>query len=244
MNPLYRNLLEKCLLNTIYGDPPQDPWSGGKYDPSIRLEGKDWPSQAHTMIGWHRLHQLRLACETVITEKIPGDFIETRVWRGGACILMRGVLAAYQCHDRLVWCADSYEGLPPPTWTEDNGDQHHTIDALRISLEEVQENFRRYDLLDEQVRFLKGWFKDTLPSASIQSIAILRLDGDMYESTMQAFVNLYHKVSTGGYVIVDDYGAVAACQKAVHDFRQQRDIKETMTRIDWGGIYWRKGKEA
>ncbi len=119
---MYLDLLEKCLLNTIYADPPQDPWSGSRYQEQLRLEGKDWPSQAHTMIGFKRLRQLRTACETVIHEQIPGDFIETGIWRGGACILMRGVLACYGVTDRLVWCADSFEGLPRPTLAQDEGD--------------------------------------------------------------------------------------------------------------------------
>jgi O-methyltransferase len=215
---LYLDLLEKCLLNTIYGDPAQDPWSGRVYRPEFRLEGKDWPSQAHTMIGAKRLHQLRVACETVLRENVPGDFIETGIWRGGACILMRAVLAEHHVTDRTVWCADSFAGLPPPSLPQDAGDQHHRYDALKVGLASVQDNFKAYNLLDGQVRFLQGWFKDTLPTAPISSLAILRLDGDMYESTMQALDALYRKLSPGGFVIVDDYGAVPGCKLAVDTF--------------------------
>jgi hypothetical protein len=243
MTNLYLDLLEKCLLNTIYQDAPNDPWSGGRYDPGLRADGKDWPSQAHTMIGAHRLHQLRQACEHVLSEQIPGDFIETGVWRGGACILMRGVLQAYQDRQRRVCCADSFHGLPPPDaarYPQDRNDAHHSFAPLSVSLEQVRANFARYDLLDEQVCFLPGWFQDTLPAAPVERLAILRLDGDMYASTMQALEALYDKVSPGGYVIVDDYGAIPTCRAAVHDFRSRKQIIEHMIPIDWGGVYWRK----
>jgi len=72
---------------------------------------------------------------------------------------------------------------------------------LAVSLERVQDNFRRYGLLDRQVRFLKGWFRDTLPAAPIERLAILRLDGDLYESTIQALGALHGKVSAGGVVM-------------------------------------------
>ncbi len=242
MTDLYLDLMEKCLLNTIYEDAPNDPWTGGRYDPELRAIGKDWPSQAHTMIGAVRLHQLRVACETVIREGIPGDFIETGTWRGGACILMRAVLKAHQVADRKVWCADSFQGLPEPDprYPADHGDKHHSFAQLAIDIDRVKSHFRKYDLLDSQVVFLKGWFKDTLPTAPITKLAVLRLDGDMYESTQQGLQFLYDKVPPGGFVIVDDYGAVPACRAAIHDYRASRNINDPITPIDWGGVFWRK----
>ena len=107
-------------------------------------------------------------------------------------------------------------------------------------IEQVQENFKRFDLLDDKVKFLKGWFKDTLPSAPIDHLAIIRLDGDMYESTMDGLVNLYHKLSSGGFIIIDDYGTIPACKKAVHDFRDKNGITEEIINIDDSGYYWQK----
>jgi O-methyltransferase len=92
-----------------------------------------------------------------------------------------------------------------------------------VSLETVQANFRAFDLLDERVKFLVGWFKDTLPSAPISAVSVLRLDGDMYESTMDALSALYAKVSPLGFVIVDDYG-----------------ITEPLVDIDGFAVYWRR----
>ncbi len=240
---LYLDLIQNCLTNTIYEDPPQDPWSQPRYDPSKRDRGLDWPAMAHTMIGSQRMTNLRTLSEQVIVNGIPGDFIETGIWRGGACILMRAILKAYNVTDRVVWCADSFEGLPvpdPAQFPQDAGDAHHTHEQLKISIDDVKENFKKYNLLDDQVRFLKGWFKDTLPSAPISKLAILRLDGDMYESTMQGFQFLYDKLSVGGFVIVDDYGAVPGCRTAVHDFRDERQITDEIRQIDGIGVFWQK----
>jgi O-methyltransferase len=210
---------------------------------SEREEGTDWPSMAHTMIGFKRLNNLQYCVETALRDGVPGDFIETGVWRGGSCIFMRAILKANDIADRSVWVADSFEGLPKPDaakYPADSGDVHYKFSNLAVSLEEVQQNFRAYDLLDDQVKFLKGWFKDTLPTAPIKTLAVARLDGDMYESTIDALTSLYPKLSKGGFLIVDDYGAVPACKKAVHDFRDANGIKEEIIPIDQIGVYWRR----
>ena len=155
-----------------------------------------------------RLNQIEEAVTTVLREAVPGDLIETGCWRGGATIFMRAVLRAYGDSTRTVWVADSFEGLPKPDgrFQQDKGDEHWKFkSALGVSLEEVKANFARYGLLDDNVRFLKGWFKDRLPAAPIERLAVLRLDGDMYASTMDALNSLYERLSPGGYAIVDDY---------------------------------------
>src|SRR5205085_10579027 len=162
-----------------------------------RMEGRIWPVVAHTMIGLKRLDNLEFCIEQVMTNGVPGDLIETGVWRGGATIFMRAVLKAYGITDRCVWVADSFNGLPPPNpekYPADASDPHYTIKLLAVSLDEVKSNFAKYGLLDEQVRFLPGWFCDTLPSAPIEQLAVIRLDGDMYGSTMDALTALYPKL--------------------------------------------------
>lgn len=243
---LYLDLMERCLLNTIYEDAYTDWRQRGvtnNYDPSMRKLGRDWPSVAHTMIGEVRIRNLRTLAETVIKDGIPGDFIETGVWRGGACIMFRAILKVHGIKDRRVFVADSFEGLPPPdaeNYPADAGDNHFKLEELAVSIEQVKSNFAKYDLLDDQCVFLKGWFKDTLPVAPIKQLAIARLDGDMYESTMDGLRNLYDKVSPGGFIIIDDYGCVAGCKQAVHDFRDAHGITEPIVDIDGWGVYWRK----
>jgi O-methyltransferase len=247
---LYLDLIERCLTNTIDGDGYTGVGSPGverPFDPSLRETGRDWPRQAHTMIGRARLTNLRELVETAIREGAPGDLIETGVWRGGACILMRATLEALGDLERRVFVADSFAGLPPPdveTYPADLGDKHHTIEELAVSLDEVKANFAKYGLLDDRVVFLKGWFKDTLRAAPIERLAVLRLDGVMYESTTDALTALYDKVSAGGFVIIDDYGCIEACRRAVHDFRDARGIADKIVDIDGWGVYWRKSAEA
>ena len=211
-------------------------------DPARRNEGKDWPSVAFTMVGIKRLDNIQSCVERVIEEEVPGDLVEAGVWRGGASMFMRAILKAYGISDRVVWAADSFKGLPRAERgvVADRGDVHHAKAYLRVSLEEVRSNFARLDLLDDQVRFLMGWFEDTLPNAGIDRIAVLRADGDMYKSTMDILGSLYDKVSPGGFVIIDDYGALRQCRRAVHDFREANGITEEIVPIDWTGVYWRR----
>lgn len=198
---------------------------------------------SHTMIGRKRLENVQHCVEAVLADDVAGDLIETGIWRGGTCIFMQGLLMAYGATDRTVWAADSFQGVPPPSWPQDEGFDlgPKAFPVLAVSLEEVKMLFERYGLLSDNVRFLKGWFKDTLATAPIEKLAILRLDGDLYESTMDALVPLYDKVSAGGFVIVDDYGSCPPCKNAIDDFRRQRGISDPMQVIDPQSVYWRKG---
>lgn len=213
------------------------------YNPEDRLEGRDWPSYADTMIGIKRLNNIQYCMEEISKGGIKGDIIETGVWRGGASIFMKALMNVLDLNDRVLWLADSFKGLPAPdnTYSEDKGDSHHTMDELAVGLDIVKSNFSKYGLLDQNVKFLEGWFKDTLPDAPIEKLALLRLDGDMYESTMDGFTNLYPKLSKGGFVIIDDWGAVEGCKQATIDFREKNNINDEIITIDWGGVFWRKG---
>jgi O-methyltransferase len=214
-------------------------------DPALRERGGDFPNEAETMIGLKRLDNLEHCIVRILRDGTPGDLVETGVWRGGATIFMRGVLKAYGVKDRTVWAADSFEGLPRPDagrYPADRGSLLYANSYLAVSLEEVKINFRRYDLLDDQVRFLKGWFRDTLPNAPIDHIAVLRLDGDLYESTMDGLQYLYPKLSSGGYVIIDDYYSNETCRLAVTDYREINGIKDPIVDIDQDAVFWRQNR--
>jgi O-methyltransferase len=209
--------------------------------PGVRAVGLDWPADADTMIGLARLNNLEYCVLSALERDVPGDLVETGVWRGGATIFMRAILRAYGDNRRVVWVADSFQGLPKPdadAYPQDKDNDLWTYPQLAVSADEVREKFRRYGLLDDRVRFLEGWFRDTLPDAAIERISVLRLDGDMYESTIVALETLYGKLSPGGYVIVDDFGSVPACRRAVQDFRADYGIDEAIIPVDWTGVYW------
>jgi O-methyltransferase len=203
---------------------------------------RNYVELAHTMIGRKRLDNLQYCIEEVISAGIPGDLIETGIWRGGATIFMRGVLAAHGITDRRVWAADSFQGVPPPTHPQDAGwdISARVYPVLSVGLEEVKELFERYGLLDDQVFFLQGWFKDSLPKAPIDKLAVLRLDGDLYESTIDALDPLYAKVERGGFIIVDDFCALPQCERAINDFRSAHGITDPMHQIDQSSVFWRK----
>lgn len=241
---LYLDVMEKILVNVIYNDPPNDHWSGGVFDPEKRSKGRDWPSEAHSMIGLARMHNTRTLSERVILDGIPGDFIETGVWRGGASIMIKAVLAAYGSN-RSIICADSFAGLPAPStdFPQDADLDLHTHTQLAISKETVLGNFQKYDLLDDQVEILEGWFRDTLPTISGRNFSLLRLDGDMYESTYQALVSLYTNLSEGGFIIVDDYWDFHQCRDAVKDFFDSIGTFFSPNEIDGAGVWWRKPYE-
>lgn len=244
----YLDLLERSLNNTIYGESALETTVGAwlqrlRHPYLTRRGGLQWPARAHTMIGPARLRHLRTLVETTLRDAIPGDYIETGVWRGGACILMRGVLAAYGVGDRRVICADSFAGLPSPDaarYPKDSRDRLYAFSELAVSEEDVRENFRKYDLLDDQVVFLKGFFRDTLRSAPAEKFALIRLDGDMYESTIVALEALYDRLSPGGFSVIDDYGGIKACRAAVHDFLDARGLSPEITQLDESCAWWRK----
>ncbi len=267
---LYLDLMKKCLTRSIFEErysPVRPPklflrrvayaLANGvlsrlqlevvrrakEVDVHRRALGRDWPAEAETMIGLRRLDNLECCIRQAVADGVPGDLIETGVWRGGATIFMRAVLAVLGVRDRVVWVADSFRGLPKPdakAYPADAGDRLWENACLGIPLEEVRNNFRRYGLLDEQVRFLEGWFRETMPNAPIKNLAVLRLDGDMYESTMEVLKHLYARVSVGGYVIVDDY-RLERCRAAVIEFREQNGIQDEIVDIDGTAAFWKRG---
>lgn len=158
------------------------------------------------------------------------------------------MLEDYDVTDRVVGVADSFQG-PPQLGRDTHSARSYAspeeagMAALqrevrsgvaemigrleaRKSLEDVREHFARYGLLDEQVRFLRGWFGDTLPTAPIARLAVLRLDGDFYESSLEALEALYPKLSPGGYAIVDDYGTFTECRAVLWVMEHTRSTAE------------------
>ena len=246
---LYLDLLKRSLTNTIFGIEPD----ANRNDSARYVQaaiGHYQEGAAVSMLPLARMDNLQHCIIDVVRNGVPGDLVETGVWRGGATIFMRAVLKVLEAGDRAVWAADSFEGLPNPDAEKypleakayKSAAMSKYYNHLAVGLEEVQRNFKAYGLLDDQVKFLKGWFSDTLPTAPIDAIAVLRLDGDYYESTRDALTALYDRVSVGGYVIIDDYGedTWTYCAKAVDEFRGERGITDPLVRVDKPCSYWQK----
>ncbi|KAL6072238.1 Macrocin O-methyltransferase [Balamuthia mandrillaris] len=228
----------------------------------------DWPITGVSMIGTLRMNNIRELLERAEQENIPGDFMECGVWRGGASIFAQAVLSSANI-DRHVWLADSFRGLPPPRTSKDttywNEISYLEVPNLpllfrfvsntgptllpptqQVSMEEVIENFKAFGLYHpERLHFCKGYFVDSLPHCHPSKIAVLRMDGDMYESTMDQLFNLYPLVSLGGFVIVDDW-TIEYAREAVKDFWEWHGLLEEVTpvSIDRYSIYWQKPREV
>ncbi len=297
---LYIDMVKRVVSNVIYEDAPFWFYTPGAariaagYDLRRRAMGEDLPSVAHTMIGLRRLDNLHRCIETILTEKVPGDLIETGSYCGGAAIFMRAVLRAHAAVDRRVFACDAYqEPAPaPPTLLlhvfapllkalaaipgrrfrrafypyimkalhmdgkfpvdEHAGDDFidfmfwavRNVDSMlpdkKAGLAHVRANFARYGLLDEQTVFLKGFFADTLPQLRDERFALVRLDGDAYESTRTGLTELYPRLERGGFLIVDDFNSFAECKRAVLEYRAERGISEPIIPIDSLSVYWRK----
>ncbi|UUV07256.1 TylF/MycF family methyltransferase [Ruegeria sp. YS9] len=241
----YLTTVARALDGTIYEDPPilfGD--TKPDYNSKNREYGWDWPSVAFTMVGSKRLANVRAMVESVIGNQIPGDFVETGVWRGGASIFAKAVLFTYGQNDRRVVLCDSFQGLPEPNeelYPHDKGSDFHKYDALAVSADSVRANFEKFGLLDDNVVFIEGFFKDTMPLVPSEQIAVLRLDGDMYESTIDPLRHLFGKVSKGGWIIVDDYHVVPAAKAAVHDYLDEVGYQPpAINEIDGVGVYFQK----
>ncbi len=248
----YLDLLRNTLLGLSYSDYRYDPSKGSveQHDAKVRQNGEDWPFNAQTMVGEKRMLNVQKLVEQVVQDNVAGDFVETGVWRGGVCIYVAGILKSMgiEKEERKVWVCDSFEGLPQPNdaqYPADQGDTHFQAQWLKASQETVARNFATYDLLSDQVRFVKGFFSHTLPLVKneIEKISILRLDGDMYESTIVALENLYPLLEVNGYVIVDDYG-LPNCRKALEDYRKFHGIEDEYVEIDKSSVYFKKTKQC
>ena len=203
---------------------------------------RNYTEYAYTLVGRKRLEHLQHCMEAVFQEGIEGDFLEAGVWRGGCSIFMRAGLAAWEDNQRNVWVCDSFSGMPDSTH---EADKSYAMGAsllpfLAVSLEEVKEAFRRFSLLDGQVRFVAGWFSQSLSQVSSKRLAILRVDADLYSSTTDVLQALYHKVSPGGWIIIDDYNILPPCREAVDEFRAANSINAPIEAIDAHAVCWRR----
>ena len=209
----------------------------------LRAAGMDWPLQGLTMVGLNRLDDLQSCVESVVREGIEGDLIEAGSWRGGASILMRATLDSLGADERTVFVADSFEGFPMPDDERSDTEDLRAVDFLAVSQEEVRANFARFGC-ERGVSFVPGFFQETMPGLSDGRWSIVRLDGDTYEATWVTLQTLYPRLSVGGYLIVDDYGTLEECRRAVDEFRRLHGVAEPMEKVDWTCMRWRRESDA
>jgi hypothetical protein len=251
----YLDLLKLAICDLVGAGTRTISWTGdrrvfsreleGEHQLQWRAAGRDWPVNALTMVGLRRLDDLQRCVESVVADGVEGDLVEAGAWRGGSSILMRATLDSLGAHERTVWVADSFQGFPAPEVDGDPEDKaleeemNSAHEYLSAPLETVREHFARFGCA-EGVRFIPGFFEDTMPQLHGESWAVIRLDGDSYKATRVTLEALYPRLAVGGYVVLDDYCFLPASQRAVDDFRREHGIVEPIEEIDWNGARWRR----
>jgi hypothetical protein len=208
-----------CLARVLADSPVRDWRRLGR----LNLFRKVYPN---TMVGYARLANTHDLARLAERDGLPGAFVECGVWKGGCAAVMAWV-ARQAGSGRSTWLFDSFEGLPEPT--EEDGARAWEYVAGCAAPQEAAEEllFARLKIDPRSVHVVKGWFQDTLPAckSEIGPIAILRVDGDFYESTRCCLEHLYEQTVQGGYVIIDDYGYWAGCRKATDEFLESIDVE-------------------
>jgi hypothetical protein len=228
----YLDLVKKSVLGTLY------------YNPNNPNNRNIIRSLRKTCCSEDAVNALKYCMQEVEKNRISGDFLEAGVWAGGMTIFMKAFIEAYSNKTRNLWVLDSFKGWPVVNDDPDAKQcNNQNIPWVMVSLETVKSNFSKYDLLDNRINFIEGFFSETLPSISVGQLAILRLDSDLYASTMESLNALYPKLAVGGYVIIDDYGCFNSCDRAVNEYREQHNINDKMVKQGSVGVYWQKTHE-
>ncbi len=255
----YLDLLKLCLCDLVGASTSEVRWTDDKRwfsrqltgDDQLlgRVEGKDWTLNGLSMIGLRRLGDLQQCVASVVRDEIEGDLIEAGTWRGGASILIRATLDSLGAADRTLWLADSFEGFPPAGEHDAAADQRLETqlggtDFFAPGLGTVQSYFARFGL-STGVKFVPGFFEQTLRHLRDRRWSLVRVDADTYSATKAALEALYPGVACGGYVVLDDYFHpwLPECRRAVEDFRLEHGVREPIHQIDWNGGRWRRESE-
>jgi len=220
----------------------------------------------NTMLPYEQLVSLYEEVAYCEKNKIPGAFVECGVWKAGASGLMALANKHFSSQPRNIFLFDAFDDICEPDSTHDDKNLVAEIKKITASDKEEYKGELKpltgvYDqwgghgtlqeaknLLEEKIKYpadhlfyIKGWFQNTVPEwkTKINEIAILRLDGDWYESTKVCMDALYSKLVKGGVCIIDDYGYNTGCSKAVHEYLDKINEHPLMSKI--GDLrYWIK----
>lgn len=161
-------------------------------------------------------------------------------------MLAAGIFQEQGVKNRKIWGYDSFEGLPPVNTEAFPADTAQydisRYKALSVTQDQVRQLFQNWNVPMDDVNLVQGWFKDTLKNPEVQQIAALRLDGDYYESTIQALESLEPRVSDNGVIVIDDYEAFPGCKQAVDEYRAKKGIVDPIHNIDNIGCFWIKNE--
>ncbi len=223
-------------------------------------EGAGWPDvekeffsifercKPYSLTSFERMYALYKAVKYIIENDIDGDFVECGVWKGGSVMLMAIVLSELGVKDRKIYMYDTYEGMTEPTekdvnfagtlaknkW-EDGRKDDGTSDWCYSSLDEVKANLSQVDYPDDNFIIVQGMVEDTIPGTVPDKISLLRLDTDLYDSTLHELRNMYPLLVNGGVLIIDDYGHWRGSREATDQYFEETKSPVFLSRIDYAG---------
>lgn len=239
--------------------------AGNEYDDLRKLEAEHlWFNDAEshevdiirkvcpfTMTSPGRILTLLHAVQYVVSNKIPGDFVECGVWRGGSSMAMGLMLLTLGDKERNIYLYDTFAGMPLPTefdtnlWGESAIERHQQLSGSSAGSEwayasfaDVSNNMCSTGLPESRYCLVEGLVENTIPTKAPDIISILRLDTDWYESTRHELEHLVRRMPRGGVVIVDDYGHWKGSKKAVDEFLCKYEFKPFLHRIDYAARLW------
>ena len=222
------------------GVEPADPNRDRDFDDEFRrLFARVRP---FTMTTPERLFGLREAIEYVVREEIPGDAVECGVWRGGSSMAIALRLLALGDEQRELWMFDTFDGMPAPS-ADDGAYVRERFDQYQARgdkwdfapLDDVARNLRSTGFPVQRLHLVQGKVEDTVPAHGPETIALLRLDTDWYESTKHELECFWDRLSPGGVLIIDDYGHWEGARKAVDEFFERRGSRPLFSRLDYTG---------
>ena len=240
-------------MKNLFQRITQSRWAWGVSGlPSLGRARALFLAKRYTMTLPVRCRVLWNLCQKVMRSGTPGCFVECGVWKGGSSAVM-GLAARHAGQERIIHLFDSFEGLPEPGELDGQASVDYSggqssgamssIHKCEAGIEEVRRlMFGLLRFSPAQVRFHTGWFQDTVPAdaSGLGPIAVLRLDGDWYESTRICLEHLYPLLAPGGVLILDDYFCWEGCRKAADEYRVAHGITEPIIQVDCDSGYWLK----
>jgi hypothetical protein len=206
-----------------------------------------------TMTSPEKIVGLANAVRYVAARGISGDIVECGVWRGGSAMVIARTLGESGDTGRTIHLFDTFTGMTTPgpqdrrydgtaanTLLERDQDRAASGYWCVANQNDVRQNLAGCDYPANQIRLIAGDVASTIPAEAPAQIALLRLDTDWYESTRHELAELYHRVSPGGVVIIDDYGHWQGSRRAVDEFLATLDHTPLLTRLDFDGRMWIK----
>ena len=194
----------------------------------------------YTMTSTERIHALINAVRYLVSNQITGDFVECGVWKGGSVMAMALTLLELGRSDRRLFLFDTFSGMTPPGADDVDylgQNAREILDTVRCiaSQEEVEIALSRTGYARSQINFVKGRVEETIPLQAPDSVALLRLDTDWYESTRHELEHLFPRLARGGVIIIDDYGHWRGARRAVDEYLHEHNVRLLLHRIDYTG---------